>query len=69
ITLVNKSSDKSFDFNIIPGKNISSINVTRLTAPAIDAGAGVTFGGASVKTDGTFGGLRQKIPPLIKQAL
>lgn len=54
ITLVNKSVDKSFDFNILPGKNISSINVTRLIAPAIDAKTGVTFGGAAVKADGTF---------------
>jgi len=55
ITLVNKSLDKSFDFNIIPGKIISSINVARLTAPAIDATTGVTFGGTAVKADGTFG--------------
>ena len=55
ITLVNKSVDKSFDFNIIPGKNISSINVTRLTAPAINAATGVLFGGTAVKADGTFG--------------
>lgn len=55
ITLVNRSLNKSFDFNIVPGKNISSINVTRLTAPAINATTGVTFGGASVKADGTFG--------------
>ena len=54
ITLINKNPDKSFDFNIVRDKNISSIVVSRLTAPSITSIADVTFGGSKVNADGTF---------------
>jgi hypothetical protein len=54
LTLINKNLDKSFDFNIVRGKNISSIAVSRLTAPSITSAVDVTFGGSKVNADGTF---------------
>ena len=53
-TLVNRSTNKDFDFNIIPAKKLASIKVNRLKAPAIDAATGITFGGGTVNADGTF---------------
>jgi hypothetical protein len=54
VTLINKSIDKSYYFNIIPGMQISSVKVSRLTAPSLTATAGVKFAGSTVNTDGTF---------------
>lgn len=53
-TLVNRSMNKNFDFNIIPSKKLVSIKVNRLKAPAVDAATGITFGGSTVNADGTF---------------
>jgi hypothetical protein len=57
ITLINRNTTRDFDFNIIPGKIIANIQVSRLTAPAITAKTGITFGGSSVNTDGTLSAL------------
>lgn len=54
ITLINKNPDKNFDFNLVRGKSISSITVSRLAAPSITSTADVTFGGSKVNADGTF---------------
>jgi len=53
-TLLNRSMNKDFDFNIISSKKLASIKVNRLKAPAIDAATGITFGGSTVNADGTF---------------
>jgi len=42
LTIINKNLDKSFDFNIVRSKNISSIAVSRLTAPSITSAVDVT---------------------------
>jgi hypothetical protein len=54
ITLINKSIDTDFDFNIIPGKKIMSINISRLNAPSVISASGTKFAGSQVKADGSF---------------
>ena len=54
ITLINKSTDKNYDFNIVADKSISAIQVSRLTAPAITSTADITFAGSKVNADGSF---------------
>ncbi|HVW98345.1 MAG TPA: glycosyl hydrolase family 79 C-terminal domain-containing protein [Mucilaginibacter sp.] len=54
VTLINKSIDKDFDFNVIPTRRVSAVNIQRLTAPSITALTGVKFSGSSVSADGRF---------------
>ncbi|MES2108252.1 MAG: hypothetical protein V4577_05880 [Bacteroidota bacterium] len=54
ITLINKSIDTDYDFNIIPGKRIGNITVNRLNAPSILATTGTKFAGREVNADGSF---------------
>lgn len=54
VTLINKSIDTDFDFNIIPGKKITSVNISRLNAPSITSATGTKFAGSQVNADGSF---------------
>lgn len=54
ITLINKSIDTDFDFNIIPGKKITRIAINRLNAPSIIAKTGTKFANSEVNADGSF---------------
>lgn len=54
VTLINKDETKNFYFTVQSGKTVSSIRIARLAAPGMQAASGVTFGGSSVKDDGTF---------------
>lgn len=54
VTLINKDDTQNFSFTVHSVKNISSILVSRLAAPAITSTTGTTFAGNMAKTDGTF---------------
>ena len=54
VTLINKEESENIPFAIQFGKNASSIQVVRLTAPAITSAAGTKFAGSAVNADGTF---------------
>ena len=54
VTIINKETTKDFSFTIQLSKNASNIQVARLLAPSITAGAGITFAGSAVNSDGSF---------------
>jgi hypothetical protein len=54
LTLINKEEGENIPFTIQSGKNASSIQVVRLTAPAVTSATGTKFAGSSVNSDGTF---------------
>lgn len=54
VTLVNKDLTKTVAASISSGAKFTKGQALRLTAPAVDATNGVTFGGAAVNADGTW---------------
>ena len=54
MTIINKEQKKNISLTINAGKTVASINVMRLTAPAVNSTTGITFAGAAVKSDGSF---------------
>jgi hypothetical protein len=54
MTIINKEQKKDISITVNASKTVSSINVMRLTAPAVDSTTGITFAGAAVQSDGTF---------------
>ena len=54
ITLINKEETKNISFNIQLSNSVGTIQIFRLTAPALTATSNVTFAGSAVNADGTF---------------
>jgi hypothetical protein len=54
MTIINKEQKKDLTLTINAGKTVNSINIMRLTAPAVNSTAGITFAGAAVQSDGSF---------------
>ncbi len=54
MTIINKEQNKDLTLTVNPGKTVTSINVMRLAAPAVNSTTGITFAGASVQSDGSF---------------
>jgi hypothetical protein len=54
LTLINKDDSNNFSFTVQPGKHVSTIQISRLSAPSITSTGGVTLGGNMVNADGTF---------------
>ena len=60
MTIINKEQKKDISLTVNAGKTVTSINVMRLTAPAVDAKTGIAFAGAAVQSDGTFSPVNQE---------
>jgi hypothetical protein len=58
ITVVNKDQTYNADFTMHTGSPLTAASYTMLSASALTATSGVTLGGASVKTDGSFAGAK-----------
>jgi len=54
MTIINKEQKKNISLTVNAGKTVASINVMRLTAPAVNSTTGITFAGAAVQSDGSF---------------
>jgi hypothetical protein len=54
ITLINKEVSKNFAFTVQLSKTASTIQIARLTAPAVTATSGISFAGTAVNADGSF---------------
>jgi hypothetical protein len=54
VTLINKDDSSDFYFTINTGRTISSVQISRLTAPGVESATGITFSGSKVNDDGTF---------------
>jgi len=54
VTLINKDEMKNFYVTVQGGRSVSSVQITRLTAPGMQSTEGITFGGSGIKSDGTF---------------
>ena len=54
MTIINKEQKKDINFTVKAGRNVVSIDVMRLQAPAVNAKNGITFCGSQVKADGSF---------------
>ena len=54
ITLINKESNLDASVVIEPTLPFQNGSVLRLSAPSLESNSGVTFGGATVKSDGTW---------------
>jgi hypothetical protein len=53
-TLINKDNANPYIFKIQVGKPVSTMQISRLTAPSVTAKTGIMFAGATVNPDGTF---------------
>ena len=60
MTIINKEQKKDISLTVNAGKNVASINVMRLTAPAVNSTTGITFAGAAVQSDGSFSPANQE---------
>jgi hypothetical protein len=54
VTLINKEPDLDAIVTIEPTLSFRKGSVLRLSAPALESKSGVTFGGAMVKSDGSW---------------
>jgi hypothetical protein len=54
LVIINKDANQTVNADINPGKSYSGASASRLTAPSLDATTGITFGGNSVRADGTW---------------
>ncbi|HWD86860.1 MAG TPA: glycosyl hydrolase family 79 C-terminal domain-containing protein [Mucilaginibacter sp.] len=54
MTIINKEQKKGVSVTVNAGKNVNSIDILRLTAPAFDSKTGITFAGSAVQNDGSF---------------
>lgn len=54
MTIINKEQKKDLTLNVNAGKTVVSISIMRLVAPAVNSTTGITFGGATVQSDGSF---------------
>jgi hypothetical protein len=54
MTIINKEQKNDISLTVNAGKTVTSITIMRLIAPAISSTKGITFGGATVQSDGSF---------------
>jgi len=63
VTLINQNAGQGARVSINPGRAFTSASVLRLTAPSLDATAGVTLGGASVDDFGRWDPVEEVLRP------
>jgi hypothetical protein len=54
MTIINKEQTKDVSVTVNAGKNVNTIDIMRLVAPAVNAPTGITFAGSAVQSDGSF---------------
>jgi len=60
MTIINKEQKKDISITVNAGRTVTSINIMRLTAPAINSTTGITFDGAAIQSDGSFSPAHQE---------